>query len=317
MKVLMVASGNNQPVYEVSPFIYEQSLALREKGIEVEIFPIIGKGVFGYLKAVLKLYQLLKRKKFDIIHGHYLTAALVTILQFKVPVVASFIGRDINITKYRILSKLTVFKRAKSIIFVTEKLQKISGCKRESHIVQYGLDVNKFYPVNKQEARKHLQWTENIIYIFFSSRFDRVEKNAQLAFSAIEILEKKGIQCKLIEFRNIKAEELNLYYNACDLFLLTSVYEGSPQSIKEAIACNCPIVSTDVGDVKWVFGNTEGCYLTSFESIDVADKINLTMAFVKERGRTKGRERIFEIGLDSGTIARKIIEIYEKTIFEK
>jgi len=112
-------------------------------------------------------------------------------------------------------------------------------------------------------------------------------------------------------------KELNFYYNACDLFLLTSVYEGSPQSIKEAIACNCPIVSTDVGDVKWVFGNTEGCYLTSFESIDVADKIIRALAFVKERGRTKGRERIFELGLDSGTIAGKIIEIYEKTIFKK
>jgi glycosyltransferase involved in cell wall biosynthesis len=316
MRVLMVASGNDQPVYKVSPFVYEQTLALREKGIEVEIFPIIGKGVLGYLKAAFELNKLLKKKKFDIIHGHYLMAALVTILQFKVPVVTSFIGCDINVPKYRLLSKLTVFKRAKSVIFVSENLQRISGYNKKSHVVQYGLDLNKFYPVDKQEARKHLKWSENEIYVFFNSRFDRVEKNAQLAFAAIEILKKQGIQCKLIEFRNIKTEDLNFYYNASDLFLLTSIREGSPQSVKEALACNCPVVCTDVGDVKWVIGNTEGCYVTSFSIDDVTDKIIKAMEYSAKNGRTKGRERILELGLDVENIANKILEIYRKVLKE-
>jgi glycosyltransferase involved in cell wall biosynthesis len=310
----MVASGNGQWVYGVSSFVYEQTMALREIGIEVEIFPIIGKGIPGYLKAVYKLNKFLKGKKFDIIHGHYLLAALVTILQFKIPVVATFIGSDINIPKYRVLSKLTVFKRAKSLIFVSEKLQKVTGCKSKSHVVQYGLVLNKFYPVDKQVARKHLQWSEYEIYIFFASSFDRIEKNAHLAFDAIKILKKKGIKCNLIEFLNIKAEDLNFYYNASDLFLLTSINEGSPQSIKEALACNCPIVATDVGDIKWIFGDTDGCNLTSFEALDIAEKIIEAIEFAKQNGRTNGRKRIIELGLDSETVARKLISVYNKVL---
>jgi len=314
MRVLMVASGNDQPIYGVSSFVYEQTLALREKGIEVEIFPIIGKGVWGYLKAAYRLNKLLRKKKFDIIHGHYLMSALITIFQFKVPVVVSFIGSDINDQIHRLFSKLTLFKRARTVIFVSEKLQKISGYKKESYVIQYGLDLNKFYPLDKQEARKHLKWTDNKVYILFASRFDRIEKNAQFAFDAIEILNQKGIQCKLVEFRNIKAEDLNFYYNASDLFLLTSISEGSPQSFKEAMGCNCPVVCTDVGDVKWVIGNTEGCYVTSFSIDDVTDKIIKAMEFSAKHGHTKGRERILELELDSENISNKIFKVYNKVL---
>ena len=317
MRVIMVASGNDQPVNEVSPFVHEQAMSLRKMGIEVEIFPIVGKGFWGYFKAIFKLNKVLNEQKFDIIHGHYLLAALVTIFQFRVPVVSSFIGCDINIPKNRILARLTVFKRSKAIIFVNDKLQKISGYKRESNIIPYGLDLNKFYTVDKQAARQQLQWPEKYKYIFFASRFDRIEKNAQLAFDAIEILEKRGTKIKLIEFRNIRAELLNFYYNASDLFILTSIREGSPQSIKEAMACNCPIISTDVGDVRKLIGSTEGCYITSFDPADIAEKLKSALEFAAIKDRTNGRSRIVDLGLDSETIAGNILKVYEKMLVNK
>jgi teichuronic acid biosynthesis glycosyltransferase TuaC len=314
MRVLMVASGNDQPECEIAPFVYEQTLTLLQKGIEVEIFPIIGKGFLGYLRAAFRLNKLLKEKEFNIIHGHYIMAALVTILQFKVPVVTSFIGSDINDPKNRLLSRLTVFNRAKSLIFVSEKLQKISGYKKKSFVIPYGLDLNKFFPIDKKEARKHLHWSDNELYIFFSSRFDRVEKNSQLAFAAIEKVKQKGILCKLIEFRNIKSEDLNFYYSASDLFLLTSIYEGSPQCIKEAIACNCPIVSSDVGDVKWVIGNIKGNFIASLNVDDITDKIIKSIEYSAKYGRVKSRERILELGLDAENAANRLIEVYQKVV---
>ena len=81
--------------------------------------------------------------------------------------------------------------------------------------------------------------------------------------------------------------------------------------IKEAMACNLPIVSTDVGDIKWVIGNIEGCYITTFDPKDVADKIKMALNFNK---RTNGRDRIIELGLDSNTIAKRLISIYERVI---
>ena len=91
--------------------------------------------------------------------------------------------------------------------------------------------------------------------------------------------------------------------------MLTSLWEGSPNVIKEAMACNIPIVSTDVGDVREVIGNTEGCYITSFEPEYIAEKIELALQFGK---RTDGRENIKH--LESSLIARKIIDLYKKIV---
>lgn len=102
-----------------------------------------------------------------------------------------------------------------------------------------------------------------------------------------------------------------MHHNAADVVLLTSLWEGSPNAIKEAMACNCPVVSTDVGDVREVIGNTEGCYISSFEPRDVAKKIQMALDFSK---RTNGKQSIIELGLDSKTVANKIINIYTKVI---
>ena len=146
MKVLMVASGKAQIESGISPFIYQQILALRAKGVEVDIFSIKNKGLFGYAIAIIKLNILLFKKKYELIHGHYIYAALVTIIQYKIPVVSTLIGTDIYNKRTRLLSKLTILKRAKAIIFVSEKLQKLSGYNRISYIIQYGLNLDKFNP---------------------------------------------------------------------------------------------------------------------------------------------------------------------------
>ena len=112
---------------------------------------------------------------------------------------------------------------------------------------------------------------------------------------------------------NIDQEKLNLYYNAVDCLIPTSKYEGSPNVIKEAMACNCPIVSTDVGDVKWVIGETEGCYICSFEPEDVAEKIQKALNFGK---RTNGRQRIMDLGLDSGSVAEKLHSLYREILHQ-
>jgi glycosyltransferase involved in cell wall biosynthesis len=101
---------------------------------------------------------------------------------------------------------------------------------------------------------------------------------------------------------------------AADVLLSTSHWEGSPNAIKEAMACNLPVVSTDVGDVKWLFGDEPGYYLTSFNPHDVAYKIKESLSFSNEFGKTKGRERIVSLGLASETIAEKISCVYNKVL---
>ena len=116
---------------------------------------------------------------------------------------------------------------------------------------------------------------------------------------------------ELLLVSNVDQEQLNLYYNAVDCLVLTSRYEGSPNVIKEAMACNCPIVSTDIGDVEWILGEAEGCYISSFEPSDVAEKLSLALEI---ENRTNGRDRLIKLGLDSETIAKGLIHIYSQVM---
>jgi teichuronic acid biosynthesis glycosyltransferase TuaC len=142
-----------------------------------------------------------------------------------------------------------------------------------------------------------------------------VEKNYILAERAVKYIDDNRI--KLITVSGIPNSELPFYYNAADVLILTSLWEGSPNVIKEAMACNCPIVSTDVGDVRSILGETEGTYLTSFDYRDVAEKLSAAIKFTETSGRTKGRERIMEKGLDSGSVSEKLINIYISVIKSK
>jgi glycosyltransferase involved in cell wall biosynthesis len=99
-----------------------------------------------------------------------------------------------------------------------------------------------------------------------------------------------------------------------DILLLTSRWEGSPNIIKEAMACNRPIVATDVGDIRWLFGNEPGHYICDFDPQDIAAKIEQALDFNDKNGRTNGRNRIIELGLDSISIAKKLESVYNEVL---
>jgi glycosyltransferase involved in cell wall biosynthesis len=90
--------------------------------------------------------------------------------------------------------------------------------------------------------------------------------------------------------------------------------EGSPNVVKEAMACNCPVVATDVGDVGWLFEDEPGYFLTEFEAGDLAQKIRMALSFAEQKGRTRGRERIRKLGLDSQSVARRIVSVYKRVL---
>ncbi len=126
-------------------------------------------------------------------------------------------------------------------------------------------------------------------YLFFAANPARPEKNFNLAKQAYDIVKSDGFV--LVKMENIPHNDVPLWMNASDVILLSSLWEGSPNVIKEAMACNLPIVSTDVGDVKEVVGDTEGCYICSYDPKDVANKIKMAIDYGK---RTNGQKRIIE-----------------------
>ena len=301
MKVLFVCSGNEG---EIKPFIKEQGDSLISEGLNVEYFIIYGKGILGYLKNLRLLKNQIKNFKADLIHAHYGLSGFLSIFQRKIPVIITFHGSDLNIWWVKYLSYLAAQLSAKSI-FVSKQLAKKINVNNYD-IVPCGVNTDKFISIDKQLARKKLGFESDENIIVFSSSFDNKVKNYPLAKKALELID---MNYHLIELKGYTRDELKILLNASDLVLLTSFTEGSPQIIKEAMACNIPIVSTDVGDVKEVISGMEGCYITSFNPQELAEKIK---SLLKDKKRTNGRQNILQ--LDNKLIAKKINSIYQEVL---
>jgi len=314
LKVLFVCSGNKKS--GISPIIKSQGDSLVLNKINVDYYAIKGKGFIGYLKNLSALRKTISKNSYDIIHAHYGDSALLTSLcPMKKRFFISFMGDDLygSLNKnYKYTLKSKIFSKinkilakyiADSVIVKSHKMNKKLFRSTNSSIIPNGVDTNLFNCIKTKKNK-------NCKIILFISNVNRPEKNYKLLKEAIKYVNEKNIHVKNVH--NVSQEELKLEYNNSKVFVLTSIHEGSPNVIKEAMACNCPIVSTDVGDIKWVFGDTDGCYLTSFDPSDVADKIKRALIFSDKKGRTDGRNRIFDLGLDSATIAKKIIAYYQQ-----
>jgi glycosyltransferase involved in cell wall biosynthesis len=120
------------------------------------------------------------------------------------------------------------------------------------------------------------------------------------------------VELHLLE--NIAPDQVPIYLNAADVVLLTSRWEGSSNVTKEAMACNTPVVSTDVGDARELFDGLDGYYITQQTSESVAQQLTEAIQFAKENDQTQGRKRILGLGLDEETIAKRLITVYQKLL---
>lgn len=309
MNILFVCSGNS-PYFEISPFIKSQGESIKRLGHQVDYFTIKGKGISGYLKNVKKLRKYLKSNNYDIIHAHYTLCALVVLLAHTHrPIVVSYMGNDavgefdakgrfILSSLPLLLISIVIQPFVQAIISKSETTSKYIF--RKHSIIPNGVDINLFKPDYNFQKEK----SEDKTVLFLGDTKD-VGKNFTLLKKAVSQLNNSHIN--ICAPYPIKHSELPKYYSRADVFALCSIFEGSPNVVKEAMACNCPIVSTDVGDVKYLLGDLEGHFIASNDITDFREKLKLALSF---EGRTKGRDRLIELGLDSESVAKKIVEIY-------
>lgn len=317
MKVLFLASSRKGK--GVSPFIKSQLDSLVHLGIKIDLLLVPGSGLKHYLKTILLLRKKCKTENYNLVHAHYGFCGLLALLSFiKIPKIVSFMGDDLLGTpnfkgKYKPINSLYVFVNIctsffyKSIIVKSAEMRDKLLIKKNVYIIPNGVDFNLFYPVDQLLARKELKILNSKSIILFAGSPKYARKNFALAKETMKYLNSKNIE--LIVLENIPHEKVFLYYNAVNVLLLLSLHEGSPNVIKEAMACNCPIVATDVGDIKEIIGDTEGCYICTTNPQIVAEKINQALTFGR---RTNGREMIGY--LKSGVIANRIIKLYENTL---
>lgn len=309
LKVLFVSSGNSKK--GISPIVRAQGESLKKAGIEVAYFPILGKGLKGYMKNVLPLKRHMREYEYDIVHAHYSLSALVATLAGCKPLVVSLMGSDAKMGGvFRQVARF--FGKCLWNQVIVKSISMMNDINlSKTAIIPNGVNCSVFRPMPKTGLKQNLFFSENKATVLFLANPARESKNFKLAESANKQLNSLCNAELAVRF-NLPIEQIPKIINAADVILLTSRWEGSPNVVKEAMACNCPVVATDVGDVAWLFGDEPGHFLTGFDPADVADKIRDALDFAGRHGRTRGRERIKGLRLDSKSVAEKIIRVYEE-----
>lgn len=301
MKVLLVARYKE---HGYVPFIQEQIAALKKAGITCMDYPMRRKGFTGYLREIGGYRKAIKAFKPDVIHAHYGLCGLFANLQRSIPVITTFHGSDINEPSVRIFSKVAL-RLSAFTIFVSQKTIDIAKPKKNFALVPCGINLEDYPIVEKSEARQQMELKPDGKYVLFAGAFDDTGKNAPLAKAAVALLP----EVKLIELKGYSRHQVVLLMQAVDAFIMTSFAEGSPQVIKEALACGTPIVSVDTGDVKDRIKNVDGCYLVERNKEELSAALKKAIAFGK---RTQGRKAVINDKLTNDVIALRLADIYEK-----
>lgn len=304
MKVLIVARYKE---HGFVPFITQQVAALEKCGVECRYFPVKSKGMSGYLKHLKALRKAIKEFQPDVVHAHYGLCGLLANLQRRVPVVTTFHGSDINKKNVLPFSKMAMRLSAWNI-FVSKKTIDIAKPKKKYTLLPCGIDIYDLQLTDKQEARKIMRLQESKKYVLFAGAFDNAVKNAPLAKEAVALLNDENVE--LLELKGYSHDEVTLMMCAADAFLMTSISEGSPQVVKEALACGCPIVSVDVGDVKERISKVDGCFVV--QTREPKELSELLQKVLSSGNRVGGRDAIIKDGLDNKQVAQRLMEIYQK-----
>lgn len=326
LHILMITTEwpTEQQPFDV-PFLVQYANALINAGCIVKVFHFKGNGnPINYIKAWLKVRKDPFWETADILHAHWGQSAFLGLFSDK-PLIITYHGSDLEGIvnkqgKYSIYGKILVTfskwiaKKATYCLSVSEKLRSSLPASVQSEVIPMGVDLGLFRPLDKKKCRASLKMDPDKTIVLFIGNPTRSEKRYDLAESAVDLvkssLPEKSIELKIVF--NKPNSSMPYYLNAANLLLLTSAHEGSPVVIKEALACNLPIVATNVGDIRERIGHINGCYICEDDSAEAISR-NLTQAIMFPK-RINGRETVRDLSWD--IIAKKTKFLYQKILAE-
>jgi glycosyltransferase involved in cell wall biosynthesis len=313
MRVLHVTNAYpNKKNSSYGIFVKEQVASLEKKNVDCKIIFIdaLSGGKLEYLKKVNAIRKAARSS--DVVHCHHAYSAFLTIFFARAnkPVIASFLSSEKGETE-------TIFRKflyrqviRQCAAFIDKSDPEIENSHHQKgYYLPNGVDMQFFQPAGKTEAQRQLGLLPGTYALFCASgSVYRPEKRYDLFRETLNILNKRhGLDIKELILSNIDRNLTPNYFNAAAFHLLTSDYEGSPNSIKEAMSCNLPVVSTNVGNVKSLMQDVKGCYVSP--SGDPNDLAKLCLKALT-RPASAGRSRLLEVGLGMDAVAEKLCDIY-------
>jgi len=290
-------------------FVYEQVRSLRARGVKVEVLFINGpRAKMNYLWGIFRFlwYMLRYGRDYDLIHAHYVFSGLIARMQFRLPIVLTHHGIEVIWGWQGILSRWV--SRWVDHVIVTSQAVADALALPNLTIIPCGVDLDLFKPIPQEEARRALNLPSGQRIVLYAGR-PGPEKRLDLIEEAVAILRADDPRVYLLKLTGQPYQMVPLYLNAADVLILASEFEGSPMVIKEALACDLPVVSVDVGDVRMLIEGIEGCYLCERTPEDMARKLRLVL---DRNQRIEGRKAVRALSLDA--IAERICEVYHDVV---
>jgi glycosyltransferase involved in cell wall biosynthesis len=323
IRVLVVTNmypSPDRPAY--GNFVREQVESLRALGVVPRVLFIDGRTSRAeYVRATARVRHAV-RGAFDLLHAHYGLTGFFAVLQSRLPVVITFHGDDLLGTPgvdgrptaksraVRMLARWAAARARTNVVVSRELFDALPAgeARRRAHVLPMGVDLARFSPVPRAEACCALGLDPGRRRVLFAADPALAGKRFALAEAAVRHLGRDGA----VELRVANGqppERMPLEMSACDALVLTSMHEGSPMVVKEALACGLPIVSVDVGDVAERIRGVAGCRVVHPEAGSIAAALGEVLC---AGARTDGRRVIEPLAI--GRVAEELVAIYRSVL---
>lgn len=305
--------NKDDPNYGI--FVKEQIDAIEHiKNIEKFVYVIDGEKGFGeYVKSIYNIRRVIRNGKFDLVHIHYGLSGLFLLRgRINIPVLMTLHGGDILAEQGKTVQvALTkrILKKCDFAITLNDRMDEIArSLIHHTEIVPCSVNTSFFKDLNKKNDKS------KSVRILFPSARSRFVKDFPLFEKTCELLRQQyKLNVKEYYLENLSRNQVAELFNQMDVLLMTSISEGSPQVVKEAMACNLPVVSTNVGDVSVLLDGVKDSYVA--KSRNEKELAELVFKSLKENKEgISPREKILKMKLDDESIANRVISIYQNLI---
>lgn len=321
MRVLILTAMYPSPENPTfGTFVHAQVTALRRAGVDLDLLVLSGRPrKLIYPKGVFELRRRLARGDIDLVHAHFSYAGVVARTQSQVPVVVTYHGDDLlgtvapngerEVWSDAVVMMGRILGQLVDAVIVQSRQMARQLWRRDAHIIPHEVDFDVFRPTPIDGARRELGLASDKKYLLFAANPAIPVKRFSLARQAADLLIARDASVELLTVYQESQPQLALYMSACDALVFPSYQEGSPNIVKQAMACNLPIVATDVGDVRDVIGQTEGCFICPPDPAVFAERLDDVL---RSGRRTEGRQHVQHLA--PALVAGRIIQVYEQVL---
>jgi teichuronic acid biosynthesis glycosyltransferase TuaC len=305
--------------------VAQQVEGLRRIGLDVEVLHVdrLQRGMGAYAGVRGQCRAAARSSHAQVVHVMYggMLAALVTYAITEAPIIVSFCGSDLlgepmSRPARRVLAWAGVLAsrraalRANGIIVKSRNLREALPASVDQgrvRVIPNGVDLDRFQPLDRLSCRTALGWRSDAFHVLFPKTNGAAVKRPALAHATLDHLRRLGVSADLHDLAGVPHTEVPVWLNASDALLLTSAREGSPNVVKEALACDLPVVSVDVGDVRERIGPVHGCHLADPDPVALAGKLYQVAHGPR---RVDGRTHVRALALDR--VSALLAEAYQE-----